>query len=106
MEAGGGPRERLVDNVQKAIDDLRSAAEKATGDARAGIDNAIQRLRDASGDASTRAQDQVSEWRSTLERTTDDLRKELAKLAVRAQTSVDSLDEIEDELKSRRKALK
>jgi hypothetical protein len=106
MEAGGGARERLVQSVQQAIDDLRGAGEKATGDVRSGIDSAIQRLRDASGDASSRAQDQVGEWRSTLERATEDLRKELAKLAVRAQTNVDALDEIEDELKSRRKALK
>ena len=36
----------------------------------------------------------------------EDIRKELAKLAVRAQGSVESLDEIAKELDERRKALK
>ena len=57
MEASesGGVR----DQVQKAIDDLRSAGEKATGDVRSNIDSAVSRLRDISGDATSRAQDQI-----------------------------------------------
>ena len=81
-----------MDNVQKAIDDLRTAGEKATGDVRTNIDDAVSRLRNISGDASSRAQDQVSNWRETLDKATEDVRKELAKLAVRAQSSVESLD--------------
>jgi hypothetical protein len=92
--------------VQKAIDDLRSAGEKATGDVRSSIDSAVARLRDVSGDASSRAQDQVSGWRDTLDKATDDVRRELAKLAVRAQSSLESLDEIAKELDERRKSLK
>lgn len=104
MEAGesGGVR----DQVQKAIDDLRAAGEKATGDVRSGIDSAVSRLRNVSGDATSRASDQVAGWRETLEKTTEDVRKELGKLAVRAQTSLESLDEIGKELEERRKALK
>jgi hypothetical protein len=98
---GGGIR----DNIQKAIDDLRSAGEKATGDVRSGIDDAVERLRSVSGDATSRAQDQVSSWRETLDRATEDVRKELAKLAVRAQSTRESLDEIAKELDERRKAL-
>jgi gas vesicle protein len=94
------------DQVQKAIDDLRSAGEKATGDVRSSIDSAVSRLRDVSGDASSRAQDQISGWRDTLDKATEDVRKELAKLAVRAQTSAESLDEIAKELDERRKSLK
>ena len=93
------------DQVQKAIDDLRAAGEKATGDVRSRIDDAVSRLREIPGDASTRAQDQVSSWRETLDKATEDVRKELAKLAVRAQSSVESLDEIAQELEERRKAL-
>jgi gas vesicle protein len=96
----------ITDQVQKAIDDLRSAGEKATGDVRSSIDSAVSRLRDISGDASSRAQDQVSSWRDTLDKATEDVRKELAKLAVRAQSSAESLDEIAKELDERRKALK
>jgi hypothetical protein len=100
-ESGGGVR----DQIQKAIDDLRSAGEKATGDVRSGIDSAVSRLKDVSGGASSRAQDQVSSWRDTLDKATEDVRKELAKLAVRAQGSTEALDEIAKELEERRKSL-
>jgi uncharacterized protein (UPF0147 family) len=100
-ESGG-----VKDQVQKAIDDLRAAGEKATGDVRSSIDSAVSRLRDVSSDPVGKAQDQVSSWRDTLDKATEDVRKELAKLAVRAQGSVESLDEIAKELDDRRKALK
>jgi polyhydroxyalkanoate synthesis regulator phasin len=99
-ESGG-----VRDQVQKAIDDLRAAGEKATGDVRSRIDSAVSQLRDISGDASSKAQDQISGWRDTLERATEDVRKELAKLAVRAQSSKEALDDIAKELDERRKSL-
>lgn len=99
--SGGGVR----DNIQKAIDDLRSAGEKATGEVRSSIDDAVARLRDASSDATSRAQDQVSNWRDTLDKATEDVRKELAKLAIRAQGSLESLEEVSKEVEERRKAL-
>lgn len=101
-EGGGGVR----DQVQKAIDDLRAAGEKATGDVRTRIDDAVAQLRNVSGEASSKAQDQVSNWRDTLDKATEDVRKELAKLAVRAQTSVEALNEISKEVDERRTALK
>ena len=104
MEASGGGG-GIMDYVQKAMDDLRAAGEKATGDVRANIDDAVSQLRNISGDASSRAQDQVSGWRDTLDKATEDVRKELAKLAVRAQSSLESLDEIAKELEERRKSL-
>jgi hypothetical protein len=100
-EGGGGTR----DQIQKAIDDLRSAGEKATGDVRSRIDDAVSRLRDVSGDATSKAQDQVSNWRETLDKATEDVRKELAKLAVRAQSSTGALDELAKEIEERRKSL-
>ncbi len=99
-ESGG-----VRDQVQKAIDDLRAAGEKATGDVRARIDDAVSRLRDVSGEAGNKAQDQVSNWRDTLDNATQDVRKELAKLAIRAQTSTEALDELTAEIEERRKAL-
>ena len=96
----------VKDQVQKAIDDLRAAGEKATGDVRSSIDSAVARLRDVSGERDRKAQDQVSNWRETLDKATEDVRKELGKLAVRAQSSVEALDEIAKELDERRKALK
>jgi hypothetical protein len=95
----------VTDQVQKAIDDLRKAGEKATGDVRSSIDSAVARLRDASSGATGTAKDQVSSWRSTLEDATEDVRKELGKLAVRAQSSLESVEEIAKELDERRKSL-
>jgi gas vesicle protein len=94
------------DQVQKAIDDLRAAGEKATGDVRSRIDSAVAQLRDVSGGATGKAQEQISDWRETLDKATEDVRKELAKLAIRAQTSTAALDEISKEITERRKALK
>jgi polyhydroxyalkanoate synthesis regulator phasin len=96
---------RVPDNVQKVIDDLRAAGEKATGDVRASIDSAVTRLRDASGDVPSKAQDQLAGWRKALEDATEDVRKELGKLAVRAQSSLESVEELTKELDERRKSL-
>ena len=104
MEASGGSGS-VRDNIQKALDDLRSAGEKATGDVRTNIDDAVKRLRDVSGDAAKQAQDQVGSWRETLEGATEDVRKELGKLAVRAQSSLESVEELAKELDERRKQL-
>jgi polyhydroxyalkanoate synthesis regulator phasin len=93
------------DQVQKAIDDLRSAGEKATGDVRTRIDDAVSRLREATEGAGSKAQDQVSNWRETLDGATEDVRKELGKLAVKAQGSVEALDELAKEIDARRKSL-
>ena len=105
MESSGSGGGGFMDNVQKALDDLRAAGEKATGDVRSNIDSAVARLRDASGEATKTAQDQVSSWRSTLDDATEDVRKELGKLAVRAQSSLGSLEEVAKELDARRKSL-
>lgn len=102
MEASDGG---VRDNVQKAIDDLKSAGEKATGDVRSRIDDAIARLREATEGAGSKAQDQVSSWRETLDEATEDVRKELGKLAVKAQSTVEALDEIAKEVDERRKSL-
>ena len=104
MEASGDSS-GVQDKIQKAIDELRSAGEKATGDVRSSIDDAVKRLRDASGDATSRATDVAGSWRETLEKATEDVRKELGKLAIRAQTSLDSVDELTKELDQRRKEL-
>jgi hypothetical protein len=53
----------------------------------------------------SKAGDQVSAWRDTLESATEDVRKELGKLAVRAQSSLESVEELAKELDERRKSL-
>jgi len=102
MDASEGAS-RLVENVQKAIEDLRGAGEKATGDVRTSIDSAVARLRDASGNVTL--PDQVGSWRETLESATEEVRRELGKLAVRAQSSLESVEELAKELDERRKNL-
>ena len=72
---------------------------------RSSIDDAVKRLRAASDDATSRAQDVVSTWRDTLDTATEDVRKELAKLAVRAQSSTESLEEVAKEVEEKRKSL-
>ncbi|MGH2987840.1 MAG: hypothetical protein ACRDLO_14290 [Solirubrobacterales bacterium] len=111
MESGG-----IRDELQRAIDDLRKAGEKATGDVRSSIDSAVSRLREASDEAqgrvrdatsgaSDRAQEQIRGWRSTLEDATEDVRRELGRLAVRAQSSLESVEDLAKELDERRKSL-
>ena len=103
---GGSPIDRVTENLQKALDDLRGAGEKATGDVRSRIDDAVKRINDVSDQARSGASDQASNWRDTLDKATEDGRVQLGKLAVKAQTSVDALDALEDEIKARKKELK
>jgi chromosome segregation ATPase len=114
--AEGNP---ISDNLKKALEDLRGAGEKATGDVRSRIDSAVARLNEASSEVTSRAQDGVSKatgqasgltdqlnnWRETLEKATEDLRSELGKLAARSQTSLDSIESMREELKNRAKSL-
>jgi len=98
---GDNPIDKLTDNLQKALDDLRGAGEKATGDVRTRIDDAVKRLTDASEEARSGAQDQVASLRDTLEKATDDVREQLGKLVVRAQSSVEVLESLRDEIEKR-----
>jgi conjugal transfer/entry exclusion protein len=102
---GGNPLDRVSESLQKALDDLRGAGEKATGDVRTRIDDAVKRLNDASEQARSGAADQASSWRDTLDKATEDVRIQLGKLAVKAQTSDEALDALTDEIKARRKEL-
>ncbi|MFN2612616.1 MAG: hypothetical protein ABR536_04510 [Solirubrobacterales bacterium] len=120
MEAGGGGSNPISENLRKALEDLRGAGEKATGDVRSRIDSAVQRLNDASNQATSRAQEQVSRatehagkatdqfgnWRETLDKATEDVRLQLAKLAVRAQSTTEGLTAIQEEVRKRKAQLK
>lgn len=110
MEEGGS--NPISENLRKALDDLRGAGEKATGDVRSRIDSAVRALNEASGQVTSRASeqagkatDQLSGWRDALEKATEDVRMQLAKLAIKAQTSVESVSALEEELKKRRTEL-
>lgn len=88
--------------LQDALEELTKARERAGGDIRSGIDSAIDRTRDALKEAGSEAQGQISEWRGTLDRTTDDVRRELGILAVRAQRSPEALRAMSAEMRKRK----
>ena len=94
-----------VDHLQGALDELRKARERASGDIRDGIDSAIERTRGAMKDAGADAQTQVSDWRSSLERASEDVRRELGVLAVRAQHSPEALRAMSAEIRKRKTEL-
>ena len=82
-------RERVSNDLQKALEDLRKAGENATGDVRSGIESAVTRIRDASGAASSGdLREQLDSFRNWLQGAT-----------------VDILDDIEKEVRKRREQL-
>lgn len=91
-----------ADYLQEALDELTKARERAGGDIRGGIDSAIERTREALKDAGSEAQDQIADWRSTLDRASDDVRRELGVLAVRAQRSPENLRAMSAEIRKRK----
>ena len=91
-----------TDYLQDALEELTKARERAGGDIRTGIDSAIERTRDALKEAGSEAQGQVSEWRGTLDRTSDEVRRELGLLAVRAQRSPEALRAMSAEIRKRK----
>ena len=104
--AADNPIDKVTENLQKALEDLRSAGEKATGDARTRIDDAVKRVTDASDQVRSGASDQISNWREVLERATEDVRAQLAKLAVRAQDSIPALESLQKDIEARLKELR
>ena len=94
-----------VEYLQGALDELSKARERAQGDIRDGIDSAMERTRDAMKEAGSEAQTQVADWRSSLERASEDVRCELGILAVRAQRSPESLRAMSAEIRRRKTEL-
>ena len=82
MEAGKSEdrRERVTDDLRKAMEDLRVATRNATDDVRSGIESAVSRLRDAS---STATREELDTFRDRLRSATanllDDIEKEARK---------------------------
>jgi hypothetical protein len=91
-----------VDYLQGALDELTKARERAGDDIRGGIDSAIERTRDAMKEAGAGAQEQLTDWRVSLDRATDDVRRELGILAVRAQRSPEALRAMSAEIRKRK----
>jgi hypothetical protein len=94
-----------VEYLQGALEELGKARERARGEIRDGIDSAMERTRDAMKEAGSEAQTQVSDWRGSLEQASEDVRRELGILAVKAQRSPEALRAMSAEIRKRKTEL-
>jgi hypothetical protein len=94
-----------LEYVERALEDLEHARQQATREVRADIDDAAERLRHAVGDLGDRVQEQLSEFEHMLDRAGNDLRRELARRAIRAQRTPEALTELAREVRKRKAEL-
>ena len=98
--------EGISERLGSAIDDLRRAAEDATGDARSRIESAIEQVRQASDQATSRAQEGVTTATERAQRAAGDIRGQLDQIRSWIQSAgADVLDEIQKEIDKRRQQL-
>lgn len=91
--------------LQQALEDLDKAREKAGGDARERIDAAGERIRTTVSDLRRRAEETVEDWEQMLDRSTEELRRDLAVRAVHAQQTEAALTVVSREIRKRRAEL-
>lgn len=101
--AAKGADGTTLEYLLKAVEDMDRAREHAGKDMRTALDAVMERVGDMVGDIRKRAERDAGDWHKTLEHTTEDMRRELARRAVRAQQTPDALDELATEI-ARRKA--
>ena len=101
-KTAGGNGHTPEEHLRGALEELGKARDRAGDDIRGGIDSAIQRTREAMKEAGAEAQEQVSDWRRTLDKASDDARRELGILAVRAQSSPEALRAMSAEIRKRK----
>ncbi len=94
-----------LDHLQHAATDLDKARGKASQDVADNIDAALTRIREAADDMRSRAKEQTDDWQQTLEQAGDDLRVEIGRRSVRAQTSPEALKELTSEIRKRQAEL-
>src|SRR3954452_12080293 len=94
-----------LDYLQHALDDLAHAREQAQQEARAGIDAAVQRIREVRKDLGSRAHDEADELQARLERAPGDALKEFGRAAIRAQRTPEALTEMQGEIRDRKRKL-
>lgn len=95
-----------LDYLQKALDDLDHARGQAQRDAQGNIESAMDRIRDVKTDLRARAREEAEAWQHRLESASEDLRRELASAAIRAQRSPEALTDLEVEILKRKDALR
>jgi hypothetical protein len=94
-----------LDYLQRALDDLDRARAKAQKDARASIDSAVARVRDAVKDLNSRAHDEAHDWEERLDHVSEEARLEFGRVAIRAQDTPDALTELATEIRRRKREL-
>jgi uncharacterized protein YicC (UPF0701 family) len=103
--AGKRADSTTLEYLQKAIEDMDHAREHAGKDVRAALDGVMEHVRGLVGDMRKRAENEATDWQHTLEHTTEEMRRELARRAVRAQQTPDALDELAAEITTRKAQL-
>ncbi len=94
-----------LDHLQHAVKELGKARGQAGHDVAHNIDAALTRIREAADDVRHRAKDQAGDWQDTLEHAGEDLRVELGRRSVRAQSSPEALKELAGEIRKRQAEL-
>jgi hypothetical protein len=91
-----------LDYVLKAADDLAKARDRATDELRDTIDGAIEYLRNAASALRSRTAGETSQWEDTLDRASENARREMGRRAVRAQRTPEALRDLSTEIRKRK----
>ena len=94
-----------LDYLQQALEHLALARGQAQNEARAGIDAAAERIRQARNDLGARARDEAGEMQTRLEQASEDALREFGRAAVRAQRTPEALTEMQAEIRARKRML-
>ncbi|MFP5364338.1 MAG: hypothetical protein ACLGI5_16585 [Thermoleophilia bacterium] len=94
-----------LEYLQRAIADIDQARTHAGKDMKSTLDGTIDRMKELASDFRRRAEDEAADWQKTIENTTEDMRRELARRAIHAQQSSDALSELSAEIKKRKAEL-
>jgi hypothetical protein len=94
-------RDRTLEHLQQASDEIDKARQEATGGVRRGLDSALEHLREARGELRQRAQVRATEWQVGLEQAPDKVRREMGRRAIRAQQTPEALTELSAEIRKR-----
>jgi uncharacterized protein YicC (UPF0701 family) len=100
------PEPSSVEYIQQALADLDKARGRAGDELRVNVDHAVERLRKAATELRARAEDEASDWEGALERASEEMRRDLGRLAVRAQRTPEALTDMSTEIRKRRSQLR
>ena len=103
---GSGAGQGMSDRLSSAVDELRKAAEDASGDVRSRLDSAVEQIREASGTATARAQEAAGSASTRAQEAAGELRGQLEGVRSWIQSATsDLLDEAQKEIDRRRQQL-